>query len=96
MTIIHPNEKPSYCLGYHTAPELYRNDAFDSSVDAYSFGFILYEVSKFLFVPDAETTGQGGEKYWWLGTFQFQIVAFQLASHSSFVVCVIIRWLKVQ
>jgi hypothetical protein len=37
------------CLGYHTAPELYRNEAFDSSVDAYSFGFILYEVSKFLF-----------------------------------------------
>jgi len=55
-------------------------------VDAYSFGFILYEVSKFLFVPDAETTGQGEEKYWWLGTFQFQIVAFLLANHSSFVV----------
>jgi len=36
-------------FSYHTAPELYRNEAFDSSVDAYSFGFILYEVSKFLF-----------------------------------------------
>ena len=67
--MIHPNEKPSYCLGYHTAPELYRNDAFDSSVDAYSFGFILYEVSKFLFFPDAETARR-------MGTFQFQIVAF--------------------
>ncbi|XP_066315564.1 integrin-linked protein kinase 1-like isoform X1 [Miscanthus floridulus] len=31
-------------FSYHTAPELYRNDAFDSSVDAYSFGFILYEM----------------------------------------------------
>jgi hypothetical protein len=45
------DERPCYpglCLiylGYHTAPELYRNDAFDSSVDSYSFGFILYEVS---------------------------------------------------
>ncbi|ONM35756.1 Serine/threonine-protein kinase STY8 [Zea mays] len=31
-------------FSYHTAPELYRNDAFDSSVDSYSFGFILYEM----------------------------------------------------
>jgi hypothetical protein len=33
------------CSGYHTAPEVYRNEPFDSSVDAFSFGFIVYEVS---------------------------------------------------
>jgi hypothetical protein len=39
-------------LGYYTAPELYRNQVFDMSVDAYAFGFILYEVSiAFLFKP---------------------------------------------
>ncbi|KAF8642760.1 hypothetical protein HU200_067142 [Digitaria exilis] len=31
-------------FSYHTAPELHRNEPFDSSVDAYSFGFILYEM----------------------------------------------------
>ncbi|XP_062228203.1 integrin-linked protein kinase 1-like isoform X2 [Phragmites australis] len=31
-------------FSYHTAPELYRNEVFDSSVDAFSFGFILYEM----------------------------------------------------
>ncbi|TVU36216.1 hypothetical protein EJB05_18140 [Eragrostis curvula] len=38
------HEAPVDSFSYHTAPELYRNEAFDSSVDAFSFGFILYEM----------------------------------------------------
>lgn len=28
----------------YVAPEIYKNEEFDRSVDAYSFGLILYEV----------------------------------------------------
>ncbi|KAF2953761.1 integrin-linked protein kinase 1 isoform X1 [Oryza sativa Japonica Group] len=31
-------------FSHYTAPELYRNEIFDASVDAFSFGFILYEM----------------------------------------------------
>ncbi|KAG8054385.1 hypothetical protein GUJ93_ZPchr0001g32883 [Zizania palustris] len=31
-------------FSHYTAPELYRNEMFDASVDAFSFGFILYEM----------------------------------------------------
>lgn len=29
------------------APEIYKDDVFDRSVDAYSFGLIVYEVTTF-------------------------------------------------
>lgn len=31
-------------VGLYTAPELYKDEVFDTSVDAFSFGLILYEV----------------------------------------------------
>lgn len=31
-------------IGVYTAPELYRDEIFDKSVDAFSFAVILYEV----------------------------------------------------
>ena len=34
------------CLGVYIAPEIYRNDTFDRSVDTFAFGLILYEVCK--------------------------------------------------
>lgn len=34
-----------FCVvGLYVAPEIYRDEIFDRSVDAYSFGLILYEV----------------------------------------------------
>lgn len=30
------------------APEIYKDDTFDRSVDAYSFGLIVYEVPTFI------------------------------------------------
>ncbi|KAL6840326.1 hypothetical protein ACP4OV_030136 [Aristida adscensionis] len=44
-------------FSYHTAPELYRNEAFDSSVDAYSFGFILYEMVEGIQMRSPEESG---------------------------------------
>ena len=32
------------CVGVYIAPEMYRNEAFDRSVDTFAFGLILYEV----------------------------------------------------
>lgn len=31
--------------GLYIAPEVYRNEVFDRSADAFSFGLILYEVN---------------------------------------------------
>ncbi|VAH67061.1 unnamed protein product [Triticum turgidum subsp. durum] len=39
---------------YYTAPEMHRNEVFDMSVDAYAFGFILYEMVEGL--PNMEST----------------------------------------
>ncbi|KAL6616523.1 hypothetical protein ACP70R_038793 [Stipagrostis hirtigluma subsp. patula] len=36
-------------FSYYNAPELQRNDIFDTRVDAFSFGFILYEMAEGLF-----------------------------------------------
>jgi hypothetical protein len=36
----------SICVGVYTAPEIYRNEPFDRSVDVFAFGLILYEVHK--------------------------------------------------
>ncbi|XP_047061513.1 integrin-linked protein kinase 1-like isoform X1 [Lolium rigidum] len=41
-------------FSYYTAPELYRNQVFDMSVDAYAFGFILYEMVEGL--PNMDST----------------------------------------
>ncbi|CAK9152161.1 unnamed protein product, partial [Ilex paraguariensis] len=32
------------CLSLHVAPEVYKDEIFDRSVDVYSFGLILYEM----------------------------------------------------
>lgn len=39
------------CLDLYIAPEVYRDEIFDRSVDTFSFGLILYEVclSSFIF-----------------------------------------------
>jgi hypothetical protein len=34
-------------VGLYVAPEIYKGDLFDRSVDAYSFGLIVYEVPIF-------------------------------------------------
>lgn len=36
----------SMCLGVYIAPEMYRNEPFDRSVDVFAFGLILYEVQE--------------------------------------------------
>ena len=41
-------------FSYYTAPEMHRNEVFDMSVDAYAFGFILYEMVEGL--PNMEST----------------------------------------
>ncbi|KAI8023217.1 Integrin-linked protein kinase 1 [Camellia lanceoleosa] len=34
------------CSSLYVAPEVYKNEIFDRSVDAYSFGLILYEITR--------------------------------------------------
>lgn len=36
----------SMCVDVYIAPEVYKNEPFDRSVDVFAFGLILYEVSK--------------------------------------------------
>lgn len=36
-------------VGLYIAPEFYKNEIFDRSVDAFSFSLILYEVCRFKF-----------------------------------------------
>ena len=36
----------SMCVDVYTAPEIYRHEPFDRSVDVFAFGLILYEVHK--------------------------------------------------
>lgn len=36
-----------FIAGLYVAPEIYKDEVFDRSVDAYSFGLIIYEVPDF-------------------------------------------------
>lgn len=41
------NDLAVFIAGLYVAPEIYKDEVFDRSVDAYSFGLIIYEVPDF-------------------------------------------------
>lgn len=64
-----------FVLGHYTAPELYRNEIFDASVDAFSFGFILYEVSDIhTLVSEHDTL------FWWAISVRRLVILMRINS----------------